>query len=136
MKRSSAVEKHLNAKAYRRTADAFRAGDMETLRGLLDDDVVWHVPERSPLAGEVRGRDSLFRWLQRLREATDGTFSLEEHDVVANDDHVVALSRMTAVRDGIPMTVEVVSVFHYRNGKQQERWLHPTDLEAWDRMLS
>jgi hypothetical protein len=55
---------------------------------------------------------------------------------VGNDDHVVALSWMNAVGSAVPMTVPVISVFHYRDGKQQERWVHPTDLEAWDRMLS
>jgi ketosteroid isomerase-like protein len=115
--------------ACRRTADAFRARDEEALRGLIADDVIWHVPGKSPLAGEVRGRDSLFEWFQKLREATDGTFSLEEHDVVGNDKDVVALSRMGAVKSGLSITVQVVSVFHYRNGNQQERWFHPTDLE-------
>jgi hypothetical protein len=35
---------HPNATAYRRTADAFRARDFETLRTLVAEDVVWHVP--------------------------------------------------------------------------------------------
>ncbi len=129
------VEEHPNARAYRRTADAFRAQDVEALGDLMDD-VVWHVPGTGPLAGEVRGRDALFDWFRRLREVTDGTFTLQEHDVVGNDEHVVALSLMGAVRDGIAITVPVISVFHYRNGRQQERWFHPTDLAAWDRMLS
>jgi ketosteroid isomerase-like protein len=130
------VDEHPNAKSYRRTADAFRARDAEALRELIAEDVVWHVPGSSPMAGEVRGRDSLFDWFQRLREATDETFSLEEHDVVGNDDHVVALSRMSAVKGGVPVAVQVISVFHFRNGQQVERWLHPTDLETWDQMFS
>jgi ketosteroid isomerase-like protein len=130
------VGEHPNAKAYRRTANAFRAQDEEALRNLIADDVIWHVPGTNGLAGEVRGRDSLFDWFQRLRAVTSGSFSLEEHDVVGNDDHVVALSRMSAVRRGKAITVQVISVFHYRNGKQQERWFHPVDLDTWDRMLS
>jgi ketosteroid isomerase-like protein len=72
------VEEHPNARAYRRTADAFRAQDMEALGGLIDDDVVWHVPGTSRLAGDVRGRDALFDWLLRLRDVTDQTFTLQE----------------------------------------------------------
>ena len=26
-------------------------------------------------------------------------------------------------------------VFHFRDGRQQERWFHPVELAAWDRML-
>ena len=127
---------HPNAAAYRRTADAFRARDLEVLAELIDEGVVWHVPGTGPLAGEVRGRDALFRWFEKLRELSDGTFTLEEHDVLGTDEHVVALSRMGLVKDGTPITVDVISVFHYRDGRQRERWFHPADLGAWDRMLS
>jgi ketosteroid isomerase-like protein len=130
------MDEHPNAIAYRRAADAFRARDVDALRDLIADEVVWHVPGGNPLAGEIHGRESLVDWFRRLREATHDTFTLEEHDVVGNDDHVVALSTMSAVRDGQPVVVHVISVLHYRNGMQHERWIHPTDLDAWDRMLS
>ena len=130
------VEEHPNATAYRRTADAFRAQDIEVLRRLIAPDIVWHVPGNGPLAGEVRGIDALFDWFRRLRAITEGTFTLEEHDVVGNDEHVVALSRMGAFKDGVAITVDVISVFHYRDGQQQERWFHPTDPAAWDQMFA
>jgi ketosteroid isomerase-like protein len=37
-------QEHPDALAYRRTADAFRARDMDALAQLFDEDVVWHVP--------------------------------------------------------------------------------------------
>src|SRR6476659_3219316 len=111
------MDEHPNATAYRETADAFRAGDMDSLRSLIDDDVVWHIPGRNRLSGEVVGRAALFEWFDRLRDVTGGSFRLAEHDVVANDEHVVALSRMSAVREA-PLSVEVASVFHYRDGRQ------------------
>jgi ketosteroid isomerase-like protein len=129
------VDEHPNAAAYLQTADAFRTADMESLRRLIDDGVVWHVPGKNRLSGEVVGRAALFEWFERLRDVTGGSFRLEEHDVVANDEHVVALSRVSAVRE-TPLTVEVVSVFHYRNGRQFERWFLPADPDTWDRMFS
>ncbi len=78
---------------------------------------------------------ALFEWFDRLRGVTGGSFLLEEHDVMANDEHVVALGRMSAVRE-TPLSVEVVSVFHYRDGRQSERWFLPADPDAWDRMFS
>jgi ketosteroid isomerase-like protein len=126
---------HSNVAAYRRTADAFRARDTEILAGLIDDEVVWHVLGSSPLAGEIRGREALFRWFDRLHEVTDGTFTLKEHDVLGTDDHVVALSDMSAIRDGVRVSVSVVSVMHFREGRQQERWFHPSDPTAWDALL-
>jgi ketosteroid isomerase-like protein len=126
---------HPDAVVYRRTADAFRAGDMETLAELFDEDVVWHIPGSSALAGEIRGRGALWRWFDRLREVTEGTFTLEDHDILGTDDHVVALNIMSAVQDGARVSVTVANVMHFRNGRQQERWFHPSDLHAWDRML-
>ena len=130
------MDEHPNAVAYRRTVDAFRAGERETLVQLLAPDVVWHVPGANRMAGVVRGREALFEWFERLREVSDGTFSIREHEVLGNEEHVVALSRLSALRDGVVVPVDVVSVFHYRHGVQLERWFHPVDREAWDRMLA
>lgn len=126
---------HPNALVYRRTAEAFRAGDRDTLTKLINQDVVWHVPGSSAMAGDIHGREAVFQFLERLREITDGTFVLKEHDVLGSNDHVVALSYMSAVRAQEPVSVDVVSVFHFRNGRQQERWFHPSDIATWDRML-
>jgi ketosteroid isomerase-like protein len=126
---------HSNAVAYRRTADAFRARDSEALAQLIAEDVTWHVPGGTPLAGEIRGLDTLFRWFERLHEVTNGTFILREHDVLATDDHVVALSDMSSETDGRRVSVNVVSVMHFRDGRQLERWFHPSDPAAWDALL-
>jgi hypothetical protein len=29
----------------------------------------------------------------------------------------------------------VVSIFHYRDGRQAERWFYPEDPDVWDRIL-
>jgi ketosteroid isomerase-like protein len=124
---------HPNATAYRSTADAFRAGDVAALRSLIDEDVVWHVPGRHAMAGEIRGLDDLIAWLSQLRGLG---FTLREHDVFASDEHVCALSYMGARRPGVDIEVRVTSVFHYRAGRQLERWLYPEDMAAWEAIFS
>jgi ketosteroid isomerase-like protein len=119
---------HPNAVAYRATADAFRSGDREALAALIDPDVVWHVP----MVGEVRGRDRLIEWLGDL---LSGGFWLTEHDVFGNDEHLCALSVMGAKRGETDVQTRVVSVFHFREGKQLERWLYPEDRVAWEQIL-
>ena len=126
---------HPNATAYRRTADAFRAGDREALAALIDEDVVWHIPGSGPMAGDIHRREALFRFFDRLRDVTEGAFMIKEHDVLGSDEHVVALSNWSAVREGIPVSVDVVCVFHFREGRQQGRWNHPSDMAALDRVL-
>lgn len=126
------VPEHPNATAYRRAADAFRAGDLAAIAELVDAEVVWHVPGRNRRAGEIRGREALLDWLAGLA----GTgFWLREHDVLGNDAHVCALSIMGARRPGVDVETRVVSIFHFRDGRQTERWFFPEDDEAWDRIL-
>jgi ketosteroid isomerase-like protein len=119
---------HPHAIAYRDTAEAFRSGDMTTLATLIAPDVLWHVPGSHPLAGDVRGRERLLEWLAALRPLG---FWLSEHDVLGNDDHVVALSTFGARREGVDVQTRVISVMHFRDGQQLERWFHPEDLTAW-----
>lgn len=120
---------HPNATAYRRTADAFRAGDFDAIRSLVAEDVVWHVPGGHSMAGEIRGRDELVAWLGRLGELG---VTLREHDVFGSAEHVCALSYMGARRPGVAIEVPVTSVFHFRDGRQVERWIYPADMDAWD----
>lgn len=123
---------HPNATAYRVTADAFRAGDLALIESLVDEDVVWHVPGHHLRAGDISGRDALLAWLAGLPELG---FWLTEHDVFANDEHVCALSNMGARRAGVDAETRVVSIFHFRNGRQAERWFFPEDAAAWDRIF-
>src|SRR5262249_24879938 len=123
------VEEHPNASRYRRTADAFRARDFNTLATLVDDEVVWHIPGRSSRSGDQRGRQAVVDWL--LGVASIG-FWIREHDVFGNDEHVCALSYMGARRQDVNVETRVVSVFHYRDGRQQERWFYPEDMATWD----
>jgi len=120
---------HANATAYRATAEAFRSGDRKALAALIDTDVVWHIP----LVGEVRGRDRLILWLEAL--LAQG-FWLPEHDVFGNDDHVCALSVMGLKGVGGDWQTQVVSIFHFRDGRQAERWLYPDDLGAWKQIVA
>ncbi|HET7378760.1 MAG TPA: nuclear transport factor 2 family protein [Gaiellales bacterium] len=120
---------HPDALAYRRTADAFRAGDFGALEGLIAPDVVWHVPGEHRMAGDLRGRDAILAWLAELKALG---FWLEEHDVFASDQHVCAVSTMGARRDRLDVQTRVVSIFRYRHRQQVERWLYPDDQTAWD----
>jgi ketosteroid isomerase-like protein len=126
------VNEHPNATAYRKAADAFRAGDLRAIEDLVDPEVVWHVPGRHCRAGDIRGRDALLAWLRGL--ASVG-FWLREHDVFGNDDHVCALSYMGARRQGVEVETRVVSIFHFRSGRQIERWFFPEDAEAWNQIF-
>ena len=124
---------HPHAIAYRRTADAFRAGDLDVVESLVAPEVVWHVPGDHPMAGTIEGREALLAWLARLRGIG---FWIAECDVFASDQHVCAVSTMGARRDDVDVRTRVISIFRYRDGRQVERWLYPDDTAAWNTIFA
>jgi ketosteroid isomerase-like protein len=123
---------HPNEELVRRAFDAFATGDVDTLRGLMDHDSVWHAPGRNPLAGDHRGVEAILGYFARTMELTGGTFRSELHDVVANDEHVVSLFVGRGQREGKSLEARNVLVSHVRNGKLAETWLYPGDQYAAD----
>ena len=127
---------HPNEDLIRRGFDAFAKGDVDTLRELIDQDAVWHAPGRNPLSGDYRGVDAILGLFARLAELTGGTFRADVHDVVANDDHAVAIYATRGEREGRTLENRNVLVSHIRNGKFTESWLMSDDQYAADEFFS
>ncbi len=92
------MTEHPSVELTRQGYEAFAKGDMATLSELMADDITWHVEGAGSLSGTYRGREDVFGFFGRLAEETGGTFSLDVHDVLANDEHVVALCTLSASR--------------------------------------
>ena len=127
---------HPNEALVRRGYEAFATGDMATLNELFADDIVWHVPGRSQLAGDFRGKEEVFGNFQKVAELTGGTFKLDIHAVLADDEHAVVLARAMGEREGKTLNDNTVQVFHIKDGKVTESWLHPSDAYASDEFWS
>jgi hypothetical protein len=54
------------------------------LKNLLADDVVWHVPGRSRIAGEYRGPDEVLAYFRKRRELVDATLQVIPRGVLAD----------------------------------------------------
>jgi ketosteroid isomerase-like protein len=102
------------------------------MRSLVAEDTVWHIPGREPLAGDHYGRDAVFEMFGQLVQGSEGTFTQELHDVVASDDHVVALTHATASRGVHSYDSQDAWVFHLRQDQIAEAWWRPEDLYAAD----
>jgi uncharacterized protein len=92
------MTEHPDVERARRGYEAFAKGDLATLTELLASDAVWHVQAGRPLDGDYHGRDQVFGFLGRLAGETGGTFRLNVHDVLANDEHTAVLATLTATR--------------------------------------
>jgi ketosteroid isomerase-like protein len=131
-RRERAVMAHPNEELLRKGYDAFGRGDMATVQSLFAEDIVWHFPGKGPLAGDHKGVGEVMAWFGRSAEMSGGTLRVEVHDIVANNDHGVALTGVTAEREGKRYADNSVAVYHVRDGKVVEVWNHPGDLYAAD----
>jgi ketosteroid isomerase-like protein len=124
-----------NAATCRRGYKAFGEGDLATLTEIFDDAIVWHVKDGGPLDGDYAGRDAVFGYFAQLAQEMDGTLKLDLHDVLANDEHVIALVNATGTRKGKTTTTQFAQVFHMRAGKVTECFVASTDpmqsIEFW-----
>ena len=90
----------------------------------------WHVRGIGSLSGDYQGRDQVFGFFGRIAEETGGTFRLDIHDILANDEHTVSLATLAATRGGKSIEVPVANVTHNRDGQITEFWSAVTDPEA------
>jgi uncharacterized protein len=123
---------HPNEALIRNGYEAFSKGDMQTVDETFADDIVWHVGGRSQLAGDYKGKEQVFGFLAKLPELTGGTFRLELHDVIGNDEHVTVLVESFGEREGKTLEDRSVHVWHVKDGKVTEFWGHPQDQYADD----
>lgn len=122
---------HPNSDLLRRGYDAYMSGDMATINELFADDVIWHVAGRSPLAGDYTGKEQVFAFFGKLQEMSDGTSRVEVHDLLASDEHGVALVTESATRNGKAIQLNAVHTLHLRDGKVTEFWdAHPDQYAA------
>ena len=128
---------HPNEELIRQGFDAFARGDMEALRNdIFTPDVIYHVAGRSPISGDYKGVDEVLGFFAKIFEISGGTFRAELHDAFANDEHGVALSVARGTRDGKTLADNGPLVFHFRDGRVAEVWVHATDLYALDEFFS
>jgi hypothetical protein len=108
---------------------------MAAMLELVDDTVVWHAPGTNRFSGKFEGKAALIDRFTRMAEASVVT-TLEIHDVVGNDDHVVALVNATVTSaDGRSYQTPQVQAMHIRDGRCMEFWGMNQDQAAMDEIL-
>jgi ketosteroid isomerase-like protein len=104
------------------------------LRSLLAEDVVWHVPGRSAIAGEYRGLEQVLTYFTARREIADSTFRITSRGVLADADRVVHFADGEAVVGGELRRWRTAGIFNINNGLMAECWLLPFDQYQFDQI--
>ena len=132
---------HPNARlleAFYQAQAAFYAGgdDTTVLRSLLADDIVWHVPGHSPIAGHYHGHQEVLGYFAARRAHAKVTFRVHSRAILADDKRAVQLADGQLERDGQLRTWQTVGVFRIADGKIAECWLVPFDQYLFDELWS
>ena len=129
------MAEHPNVARIRDGYAAFAKGDFAVLNDLFAEDLLWHEPGRNQLAGNYRCQDAVYGMFGKVMEVTEGSFHIDLHAVLADDEHGVALVVTTASRGGRSMEVNQAHVFHLSDGKVTEFWNAVTDQYTEDELL-
>ena len=124
-----------NAALLRRYLEALSQGDMDTVREAFAEDAVWHLPGKSPLAGNHKGPDAILEFIGRAFEMSEGTFRLELLDVMTSEEYGVQWQRITAEREDKSLDEVEAIVCRMRDGKIAEAW-HRPEQYALDEFFS
>lgn len=114
-----------NLAVARAVQHAFEQGDMARLDELMADDIVWHeIGQSEPKRGKAA--------LQAVAPGggMDYTITGTTHDILASDDHAIALVEATATRGGQTFTYRTAEIYHIRDGRIAERWAFSDDTAA------
>lgn len=121
LKRSSDA----NVEVVRQAGDAFNRGDTQAVAAFLTDDIEWHEIGR---ADPIIGKEAL---AARFAGALpDWDISVDTHDILANDEHAIALVTATARIGGKSLTYRTVEIYHVRDGQISARWAFSDDTAA------
>ena len=123
------MEEHPNVTAARAMFEAFDTQDVESIRANMAEDVVWHMIGGETVVG--------LQALAEMMGAAEGDFRIETevHDIVGNDEHVIALVNATAIAGDQTFSYRTAEITHVKDGKVTERWAFSDDTEAINRFF-
>jgi YbgC/YbaW family acyl-CoA thioester hydrolase len=117
-----------------RQREMYAGGDLAEVEELLAEDVVWHVPGTSPIAGDYRGREAVTGYFRLRRELAGGAIRVAKGGEAHHEEALVQLADGRAPLGGREVVWRTAGVYRVAGGKIAEGWLVPLDQEHFDRV--
>ena len=115
---------------------AVRRGDWAAAYGVFAEDVVAHVPGRSRLAGELRGREAAIAYIEAARAESHGRdVQVELIDTLVSDERVLLMVRERFARDGGVVEIGRANVYTVRGGSIVEVWIFEANQYEVDELV-
>jgi ketosteroid isomerase-like protein len=125
-----------NAELIRRGYDAFSRGDVATVLTIIDPNITWHVPGRSPLSGNYKGHEEVVGFFTATMQLSAGTFTIEINDVLAAAERVAVLCTVGAERHGQSWSSSEVHLWRVVNERAVEFCEYQGDQQTEDEFWS
>ena len=117
-----------------RQREMYAGGDLAPVEELLAEDVVWHVPGTSPIAGDYRGREAVTGYFRLRRELAGGAIRIAKGGEAHHEEALVQLADGRAPLGGREVIWRTAGVYRVADGRIAEAWLVPLDQEHFDRV--
>jgi ketosteroid isomerase-like protein len=127
----TAANERRTASLLRRLFEAFEAGDMDAIGARYAEDIRWHMPGQSLLAGDYVGRAAVMEHLNRYIELTD-SYRVEILDLMAGERHATSLYRVTGSRLDRELDMQLITLYAIADSAVQEVWVLPMDQATFD----
>lgn len=126
----------LVAELHRRQGEMYAGGSIDAVAELLAEDIVWHVPGTSPIAGDHRGIGQVVAYFERRRRQASSTMRMRPGELLADGDAVVQFVAGSAELDGERVSWKTIGVYRVEDDRVREVWLVALDLDHFDRIWS
>jgi uncharacterized protein len=117
-----------------RQREMYAGGDLAAVEELLAEDVVWHVPGTSPIAGDYRGREAVTGYFRLRRELAGGAIRITKGGEAHHEQALVQLADGRAPLGGLEVVWRTAGAYRVADGRIAEAWLIPLDQEHFDRV--
>ena len=124
-----------NIALLKRGYEAFKNGDLDTIREMMAEDGVWRTGGYTPFKPEYKGFEAVTEYLTILVQLTDGTFKSEPISFLADDERVMVFAHVTATRLGRLLDTYCVHIYDIHDGKVfevTEFLSEPSKMSFWE----
>lgn len=113
--------------------NAVAIGDFEIVGQLLADDIIWHQPGKGIQSGVYNGKIELFTHLGNFMKWSDGTFSIDKIEYIAENDNLVSASiHFNAKKEDKILSMKGIDLLRIENEKIKEVWLFSENIDEED----
>jgi uncharacterized protein len=132
----SASPMQVVAELHRRQREMYAGGPVEPVAELLTEDIVWHVPGQSAIAGDHRGVSQVVDYFERRRDLVDATMQMHPGEAIWEGEAVAQFVTGTALLSGDRVSWKTIGVYRVAPPRIGEAWLVPLNLDLFDRIWS